>query len=354
MDVSLFIILLLLSEINYNSNLFSMYNYSCIATSKICLNKTIDTKKEILNSNIDQNLYKLDPWWITGFCDGEASFSISISFPITDNGNWSIKPSFAIHLHKKDIKILELIKFYFDGIGNIGITQNSAIYRVRNIEDLLIIKSHFMKYPLQTSKFNNFYIFYKVLDLVSKKTHLNNKGFLEIASLVNRLNKPLSPSLIEKIGVLPTIELDIPDINLEPELNPWWITGFCDGEASFTYFKKTRVTAKNEERLDFRPIFEVSQHKKDLYILNSILNFFKSGNVVSGGKTEKSVPRVRITGIDNLKNIIIVHFSNYPLQSFKVFNYNIWVEIIDTLYLNPDWSKERELKILSLTNKLNK
>lgn len=91
-----------------------------------------------------------------------------------------------------------------------------------------------------------------------------------------------------------------------------------------------------------------------MYILNSISNFFKFGNIVSGGKTEKSVPRVRITGIDNLKNIVLEHFSNYPLQSYKVLNYYIWVEIIDTLYLNPDWSKEREIKILSLTNKLNK
>jgi hypothetical protein len=183
---------------------------------------------------------------------------------------------------------------------------------------------------------------------------LNNKSFLEIASLVNRLNKPLSFSLLNKIRVLPLIELNLLSINLEPELDPWWITGFCDGESSFTYFKRKRITAKQEERLDFSPIFEVSQHKKDLYILNSILKFFKSGSIVSGGNTERLVPRIRITGIDNLKIRIIEHFSNYPLQSFKVFNYNVWIEIINTISLDPNWSKKREIKLLTLTEKLNK
>lgn len=140
--------------------LFTKFSYNSIAVSKICSRESF-IEKEISNSNIDQNLYKLDPWWITGFSDGEASFSISISSPVSNNGNWSIKPTFAIHLHKKDIKILELIQFYFNGIGNIGISQNSAIYRVRNIEDLLIIKSHFMKYPLQTSKLIIFIFFIK-------------------------------------------------------------------------------------------------------------------------------------------------------------------------------------------------
>ena len=73
------------------------------------------------------------------------------------------------------------------------------------------------------------------------------------------MNRPLSPSLLEKIGSLPLIELNLPILNLDPVLDPNWITGFCDGEGSFTYFKRKRITAKNEERLDFSLVFEVSQ-----------------------------------------------------------------------------------------------
>jgi hypothetical protein len=64
--------------------------------------------------------------------------------------------------------------------------------------------------------------------------------------------------------------------------------------------------------------------------------------------------RVRIKGIDNLKARVIGHFNNYPLQSYKANNYKIWVEMVDTLYLCPHWTKEREQKLLSLSNILNK
>lgn len=78
--------------------------------------------------------------------------------------------------------------------------------------------------------------------------------------------------------------------------------------------------------MDFTPIFGVSQHKKDLHVLNSITKFFNVGNLVSGGNTEKSTPRVRIPGTNNLKDNVIKHFTNYPLQSFKVVNYTIWLD----------------------------
>jgi len=61
---------------------------------------------------------------------------------------------------------------------------------------------------------------------------------------------------------------------------------------------------------------------------------------------------VRISDINNLKDNVIRHFNNYPLQSFKVFNYHIWVEMINTLSFNHGWSKEKRTHLLS--NKLNK
>ena len=64
---------------------------------------------------------------------------------------------------------MELIQYFFGSIGNISINKNLVYYRVRNKKDLLVIKSHFMDYPLQTSKFYNFHIFYQILDLISKK-----------------------------------------------------------------------------------------------------------------------------------------------------------------------------------------
>jgi hypothetical protein len=52
----------------------------------------------------------LDPYFVTGFADAEASFIIIISKEPKNITNWTVKTRFSIGLHKKDTKILELIK----------------------------------------------------------------------------------------------------------------------------------------------------------------------------------------------------------------------------------------------------
>ena len=63
---------------------------------------------------------KLDPWFVTGFCDGEASFNVSIYIDKRIKGRvgWSIKPSFQISLHSRDMKFLLQMQEFF-ACGNI-------------------------------------------------------------------------------------------------------------------------------------------------------------------------------------------------------------------------------------------
>ena len=61
---------------------------------------------------------KLDPWFVTGFCDGEASFSVSIYIDKRIKGRvgWVVKPSFQISLHSRDMKLLlQMQKFFTCG-----------------------------------------------------------------------------------------------------------------------------------------------------------------------------------------------------------------------------------------------
>ena len=128
-------------------------------------------------------------------------------------------------------------------------------------------------------------IFTKIYDLIGQKLHTDVAGFLELASLVNKLNKPLSTSLMEKLSslwILPNVELDLPEINKNPDLNPFWISGFITGEGSFTYFTRTRKNSKNETVKDYTLVIEVSQDSKDAYILTSSAkqkNYFGIGKV---------------------------------------------------------------------------
>lgn len=99
----------------------------------------------------------LTPWYITGFCDGEAAFTYSRS-----GGAFNIY--FAIRQREDNRNIVERIQSYFGFVGRIyvgkeslptansGFTKSTAYYRVARVNDLRVIIQHFDKYPLQSKK----------------------------------------------------------------------------------------------------------------------------------------------------------------------------------------------------------
>ena len=62
---------------------------------------------------------KLDPNFVSGFIDGEGSFSVTFIKDKSYKSGWQIKTSFSIGLHKKDLALLEKFKIYF-GVGGIS------------------------------------------------------------------------------------------------------------------------------------------------------------------------------------------------------------------------------------------
>ena len=66
---------------------------------------------------------KLDPNFVSGFIDGEGSFSVTFIKDKSYKSGWQIKTSFSIGLHKKDLALLEKFKIFF-GVG--GISQKGV------------------------------------------------------------------------------------------------------------------------------------------------------------------------------------------------------------------------------------
>lgn len=95
---------------------------------------------------------KLDPWFVTGFWDGEASFSVSIYIDKRIKGRvgWSIKPSFQISLHSRDMKLLLQMQEFFASGSIVSKKNRSEIsFRVNSLPDLTnLIIPHFVNYPL--------------------------------------------------------------------------------------------------------------------------------------------------------------------------------------------------------------
>lgn len=114
-------------------------------------------------------------WYITGFIDGEGCFSISFNRRVKLKTGIEVRPSFSVAQNKRSLQVLKDIHAYF-GCGAIRFSKRDQMYKyeVRSISDLRTrIIPHFQKYPLRTSKANDFEIFTKVCDMIYRSHHLN-------------------------------------------------------------------------------------------------------------------------------------------------------------------------------------
>lgn len=121
----------------------------------------------------------LDSMWVTGFSDGESSFSVSVSRNKFSKCGIKFIPAFAIELHAKDLNLLYNIQKFFQGVGKIRIIKSKghAVYVVSSIHELeSVIIPHFTKYPLLTIKRINFLLFKDIISLMYNKSHLKLKG----------------------------------------------------------------------------------------------------------------------------------------------------------------------------------
>ena len=100
----------------------------------------------------------LNPWYVTGFVDGEGAFTFSRS-------GRQLALYFAIKLTGAERELLERIREFFGGIGSIydvgareaptprsGYTKAAVYYRVCRREDLERVVEHFDRYPLRGTK----------------------------------------------------------------------------------------------------------------------------------------------------------------------------------------------------------
>lgn len=132
--------------------------------------------------------------YITGFTDGEGSFSISFSRRNKLRTGIEVKPSFSISQHKRSLKVLQEIKQYF-GVGAIRFSASDQNYKyeVRSINDLVHkIIPHFKAYPLKTSKSKDFEIFSEICQMIVTNKHRSVQylaGIIDQAYLMNESGK---------------------------------------------------------------------------------------------------------------------------------------------------------------------
>ncbi len=129
--------------------------------------------------------------YITGFTDGEGTFSVSFCYRTKFRTNVEVRPSFSISQHKRNLEILKEIRRYF-GVGAIRFSKRDQNYKyeVRAIKDLVQkVIPHFQKYPLRTSKVKDFNIFVEICELVLANHHLNPDYLEKIINKAYQMNE---------------------------------------------------------------------------------------------------------------------------------------------------------------------
>jgi hypothetical protein len=133
----------------------------------------------------------LNPWYVTGFCDGEATFTYSHA-----SGVYNMY--FSLRQREDNRTIVEELCAFFNYAGNIyrdkdkdaqsttGFTQPSAYYRISRTKELLRVIEHFDKYPLQSKKKECYKVWREMV--LYKRDNWRNADFNILRPLAEKLS----------------------------------------------------------------------------------------------------------------------------------------------------------------------
>lgn len=141
--------------------------------------------KDLKRQEYTPNNENLDPYWISGFIEGDGSFYI-----IVKPAKHFVYPYISIGLNAREILLLKKIQEYFNGKGGIYSSKDNTKvveWKVSKLSDVIYISSHFKSYPLVSFKSTKFLIWKKILSLVKTKSHLTQNGLNQIQILNYKL-----------------------------------------------------------------------------------------------------------------------------------------------------------------------
>lgn len=290
----------------------------------------------------------LHPYYVTGFCDAESSFSISISKQLTSMTGWNVNLTFKIGLQKKDKALLEFIQGFFGGIGRISVDGNAAFqYRVQSIKELAIIIDHFVKYPLITQKYADFLLFKQAFELMKHKEHLTELGLKKLINIKASINLGLSSELkaaFPDIITIPKLKIQVPKT-----LDPYWVVGFTDGDGCFLVHVQNSSKSKLGKTVRLR--FQIVQHSRDAELIKSLKNYFNCGEYIS--EVVREVGYFRVEKFSDTKDKIIPFFQKYSLQGIKNLDFMDFVKVSELMKIKAHLTPEGLNQILEIKSNMN-
>ena len=295
-------------------------------------------------------LTKLDPWFVTGFCDGEASFSVSISIDKRIKGRvgWTVKPSFQISLHSRDMNLLLQLQEFFACGSIVSKNNRSEIsFRVNSLHDLTnFIIPHFVNFPLLSQKAADFELFKQIVKLINNKIHLTDVGLQQIINIRASMNLGLSD--LQKSEFINYKPVPRPIIKYTEIPNPNWIAGFSSAEGCFLL----TISKSNNNKIGkiVQLIFKISQHHRDKNLLELISKYLNCGNVYYHSENAFVF---KVGKFVDINNKIIPFFKAYSIKGIKQLDYQDFCEIATLIGEGKHLSPIGIAKIQLIKDKMN-
>ena len=305
-------------------------------------------KSNTLTDKVTNNKSNINPWFITGLVDAEGSFTVSVLKSSSTKTSWAVNARFKITAHISDLDLmLNLKKFFGKDIGKVIIFKDTCTYRVDKLKDIFeVIIPHFDKYPLATQKLADYMLFKEIASLMKNKEHLTLDGLKKVLSYKASLNLGLSEELknmfsnIEAVKRPLIIDKDIP--------SPYWVAGFTTGDGSF--YLTIRANKLNEiSRTDIG--FSITQHSRDMLLLEKFLAFFNCGRIKKDSRY--SVHYYVVTNVKDITDKIIPFFNKYNTIGVKSLNFADWREGAEIIKTKAHLSKAGFEQIRTIQSRMN-
>ena len=133
------------------------------------------------------------------------------------------------------------------------------------------------------------------------------------------------------------------------QLNPYFITGFCDAESSFQIV----IIRNKNSKLGWsvQPFFTIGLHSRDLVLLSEIKSYFGCGTIVKN-ETQNEVS-FRVSSLQDLTVKIIPHFLNYPLLTQKKADFLLFKQATDLLLKKSHLTMEGLQELVNIKSSMN-
>jgi hypothetical protein len=299
------------------------------------------------------NLVRLNPYFVTGLIDGEGYFSTTIYKDNKLSTGWRVRSFFEIGLNVRDSQLLYQLQEFFGGIGTFKLdkSSNALKYSVADLNDITdIILPHFKKYPLLTQKGADFVLFEKIVHLMNKKAHLNLDGLREIVNLKASMNLGVSDLIKSEFTQISPAYSIREKIEVSNIPDPNWISGFVSGEGNFDAGVRKSPESKLGAKTYLR--FRITQHNRDIKLLELIIDYFKSGRLEIDPK--RSIVNLVIGNFTEISNKIIPFFNDYHVIGVKNLDYLDWCKIAKYIEEGKHLTDKGLSEIMEIKSGMNK